>query len=159
MWLISCFMRYTMHPRPARNDGILSSSSRRMEPTVSLCCCSVGAACSMDLIAHKYESFVQKELQKRAASARKEVGICRESSSTPVRDCCCICCCGCTEQGPADQSLPIIMYSCHQHKDTHSACCCFLLCTGRPGQGHHGGGAACAHPHQAGASTRRVLPD
>jgi hypothetical protein len=29
----------------------------------------------MDLIGHKYESFVQKEIQKRAAAARKEVGV------------------------------------------------------------------------------------
>lgn len=31
-----------------------------------------GAACSMDVVGHKYESFVQQELQKRAAAARKE---------------------------------------------------------------------------------------
>lgn len=32
-----------------------------------------GSACSMDVVGHKYESFVQREMQKRAAALRKEV--------------------------------------------------------------------------------------
>jgi hypothetical protein len=44
----------------------------------------------MDLIGHKYDSFVQKEIQKRAAAARKEVGVdSRNSSSMGVLLCCC----------------------------------------------------------------------
>lgn len=31
-----------------------------------------GAACGMDVVGHKYETFVQQELQKRAAASRKE---------------------------------------------------------------------------------------
>lgn len=33
---------------------------------------AAGAPCSMDVIGHKYDSFVQRELQRRAAASRKE---------------------------------------------------------------------------------------
>lgn len=39
-----------------------------------MCTGVLGAPCSMDIIGHKYERFVQQQLQRRAASARKEVG-------------------------------------------------------------------------------------
>lgn len=58
---------------------------------VSLAAFFIGAACSMDLMGDRYEIFVQKELQKRAAAARKEVGM-QAKAVAPARDCCCVAC-------------------------------------------------------------------
>lgn len=72
-----------------------STLARLLLASLGLLVCvrdAAGAACSMDVIGHKYDSFVQRELQKRAAASRKEGmqgdrvrDIMEETAPAPIR--------------------------------------------------------------------------